>query len=211
MPAEHQAEEAALRRAIALDPNFAAAYADLAIAMSLGQARGLDTGADVTERAEWYARQAVRLDPNLAAAHLALGRVFVRLPDRFREAVRENLAALRLNPNDTTALNNVANYYVSVGDTQRVRCVGDRLISLDPNSNEAKIRGYWYVNAVDPGGRADNRAGRAGIARHGAGRPRHPRATRSSCSAISPAAEAETRAHHASSSRSTTSARVFGR
>jgi serine/threonine-protein kinase len=153
---EHQAEEAALRRAIALDSNFAAAYADLAVAMSLGQARGLDTGADVTERAEYYARQAVRLDPNLAAAHLALGRVFVRLPDRFREAVRENLAALRLNPNDTTALNNVANYYVSVGDTQRVRCVGDRLISLDPNSNEAKIRGYWYVNAVDPEGALSN-------------------------------------------------------
>jgi serine/threonine protein kinase/tetratricopeptide (TPR) repeat protein len=154
--AEHQAEEAALRRAIALDANFAAAYADLAIAMSLGQARGLDSGADVTERAEFYARQAVRLDPNLAAAHLALGRVFVRLPDRFREAVRENLAALRLNPNDTTALNNVANYYVSVGDTQRVRCLGDRLISLDPNSNEAKIRGYWYVNAVDPEGALSN-------------------------------------------------------
>jgi serine/threonine protein kinase/tetratricopeptide (TPR) repeat protein len=158
VPAEHQAEEAALRRAIALDSNFAAAYADLAIAMSLGQARGLDIGADVTERAEFYARQAVRLDPNLAAAHLALGRVFVRLPDRFREAVRENLAALRLNPNDTTALNNVANYYVSVGDTQRVRCVGDRLISLDPNSNEAKIRGYWYVNAVDPDGALSNAA-----------------------------------------------------
>ncbi|HEV7484466.1 MAG TPA: protein kinase [Thermoanaerobaculia bacterium] len=154
--AEHQAEEAALRRAIALDSNFAAAYADLAIAMSLGQARGLDTGADVTERAEFYARQAVRLDPNLAAAHLALGRVFVRLPERFREAVRENLAALRLNPNDTNALNNVANYYVSVGDTQRVRCLGDRLISLDPNSNEAKIRGYWYVNAVDPEGALTN-------------------------------------------------------
>jgi serine/threonine-protein kinase len=156
VPAEHQAEEAALRRAIALDSNFAAAYADLAVAMSLGQARGLDSGADVTQRAEFYARQAVRLDPNLAAAHLALGRVFVRLPDRFREAVRENLAALRLNPNDTTALNNVASYYVSVGDTQRVRCVGDRLISLDPNSNEAKIRGYWYVNAVDPDGALSN-------------------------------------------------------
>jgi serine/threonine protein kinase len=156
VPAEHQAEEAALRRAVALDSNFAAAYADLAIALSLGQARGLDTGADVIERAEFYARQAVRLDPNLATAHLALGRVFVRLPDRFREAVRENLAALRLNPNDTSALNNVANYYVSVGDTQRVRCLGDRLISLDPNSNEAKIRGYWYVNAVDPEGALTN-------------------------------------------------------
>lgn len=156
VPADHQAQEAALRSAISIDPNFAAAYADLAIAVSLGQARGLDSAPDSTARAEWYARQAVRLDPNLPAAHLALGRVFVRVPERFREAVRENLAALRLNPNDITALNNVANYYVSVGDTQRVRCLGDRLISLDPNANEAKIRGYWYVNAVDPEGALTN-------------------------------------------------------
>lgn len=156
VPADHQAQETALRRAIAIDPNFAAAYADLAIAMSLGQARGLDTAPDTIERATWYARQAVRLDPNLPAAHLALGRAFVKLPERFREAVRENLAALRLNPNDVDALNNVANFYVSVGDTQRVRCIGDRLVSLDPNSNEAKIRGYWYVNAVDPDGALAN-------------------------------------------------------
>ncbi|MEA2166354.1 MAG: eukaryotic-like serine/threonine-protein kinase [Thermoanaerobaculia bacterium] len=156
VPAEHQAQETALRRAIAYDPNFAAAYAEMAIAMSLGQARGLDTAPDTTERAAWYAHQAVRLDPHLAAAHLALGRVFVKDPERFREAVRENLAALQLNPNDINALNNVANFFVSIGDTQRVRCVGDRLISLDPNSNDAKIRGYWYVNAVDPEGALSN-------------------------------------------------------
>jgi serine/threonine-protein kinase len=156
VPAEHQAQEAALRRAISIDPNFAAAYAEMAIAMSLGQARGLDTAPDTTERAAWYAHQAVRLDPHLAAAHLALGRVFVKDPERFREAVRENLAALQLNPNDINALNNVANFFVSIGDTQRVRCVGDRLVSLDPNSNEAKIRGYWFVNAVDPEGALSN-------------------------------------------------------
>jgi serine/threonine protein kinase len=156
VPADHQTQEADLRRAIGFDPNFAAAYAELAIAMSLGQARGLDTAPDTTERATWYAHQAVRLDPHLAAAHLALGRVFVRDPERFREAVRENLAALQLNPNDINALNNVANFFVSIGDTQRVRCVGDRLVSLDPNSNEAKIRGYWYVNAVDPEGALSN-------------------------------------------------------
>jgi len=150
VPAEHDAQVAHLKRAIALDANFAAAYADLAIAMSLGQARGLARATDTPERAEWYARQAVRLDPNLADAHLALGRAFVRFPDRFTESVRENLAALRLSPNTTQALNTVGTYFISQGDTQKAQCITTRLMQIDPASNEAKTRGYQFVNAVDP-------------------------------------------------------------
>ncbi|HMC20391.1 MAG TPA: protein kinase [Thermoanaerobaculia bacterium] len=156
VPAEHKAQVTALKKAIALDPNFAAAYADLAIALSLGQARALDTEPDVAEKTEWYARQAVRLDPNLPASHLALGRAFVRFPDRFRESVREELTALRINANDAHALNSMATYFVSVGDTQKTQCIADRLVKLDPSSNEAKVRGYWYVNAVDPEGALQN-------------------------------------------------------
>jgi serine/threonine protein kinase len=159
-PKEHAAQIAALRRAIALDPNFAAAYAEMAVALSLGQARGFERDPDVAKRAEGFARQAVRLDPNLAEAHLALGRAFVRFPDRFRESVRENLAALRLNAKDIPALNTLATYFVSIGDTSKVTCVADRMMRIDPASNEVKIRGYWYVNAVDPEGALQN----AGVA-----------------------------------------------
>jgi eukaryotic-like serine/threonine-protein kinase len=150
VPADHDAQIAHLKHAIALDPGFAAAYADLAIALSLGQARGLSRAGDTPERAEWYARQAVRLDPNLPDAHLALGRAFVRFPDRFTESVRENLAALRLSPNTTQALNTVGTYFISQGDTQKAQCITNRLMQIDPASNEAKTRGYLFVNAVDP-------------------------------------------------------------
>jgi serine/threonine protein kinase/tetratricopeptide (TPR) repeat protein len=153
---DHAAQIAALKRAIALDPNFAAAYADLAIAMALGQARGLQTESNTLQMAEWYARQAVRIDPNLAQAHLALGRTFIRFPDRYRESVREVLAALRIDANDTHALNTMATYFIAAGDAQKAQCIGDRMISLDPSSNDAKIRGYWYVNAVDPEGALQN-------------------------------------------------------
>jgi serine/threonine protein kinase len=155
-PKNHAAQTAALRRAIAIDPNFAAAYAEMAVALSLGQVRGLERDADVAQRAEWYARQAVRLDPNLAEAHLALGRAFVRFPGRFRESVRENLAALRLNAKDAEALNTLGTYFVAIGDTSKVQCIADRLQRLDPNSTQWKIRGYWYVNAVDPEGALKN-------------------------------------------------------
>jgi tetratricopeptide (TPR) repeat protein len=153
---DYDAQIGALLRAIGLDPNFAAAYADLAIALSLGSARSLNLEPDAIDRAESYARQAVRLDPNLPQAHLALGRVFVRDPERFRESAREVLAALRLNASDTHALNSVVTYFVSTGEMQKAECVGERILRLDPSSNEAKIRGYWYVNAVDPEGALAN-------------------------------------------------------
>ena len=150
-PKRYAEQIAALKRAIALDPNFAAAYADLAATLSLGSARSLADPADLA-RAEWYARQAVRLDPNLPQAHLALGRVFVRDPERFRESVREVLAALRLESTDTQALHSVVTYFVSTGELEKAQCVGDRLVQIDPLSNEALTRGYWNINAVDPEG-----------------------------------------------------------
>ncbi len=150
------AQVKALETAIQLDPGFAAAYAELAIALSLGHTRSLATASDTIARAERYARQAVRLDPNLPQAHLALGRVFVRFPERYSESAREILAALRLNASDTYALHSVVTYFVSAGDFQKGQCVGERIIALDPSSNEAKTRGYWYVNAVDPEGAITN-------------------------------------------------------
>jgi serine/threonine-protein kinase len=156
VPRDFEAGIAALKRAIELDPNFAAAYADLAIALSIGQTRALTSDPNAIQKAEGYARQAVRLDPNLPASHLAMARVFVRYGDRFRESVRENLAALRLNPNETQALWVLATYFVSQGDLPKMQCVGDRLVQLDPFSNEAKTRGYWYVNAVDAQGALDH-------------------------------------------------------
>jgi len=155
-PEDHKAQLESLKKAIELDPNFAAAYADLAIALSLGQARGLAADDQTLQRAQWYARQAVRLDPNLEAGHLALARVFVRDPERYRESVRENLAALRLNTNDPQALQQLANYFVATGETTQAKCTFDRLVAIDPSSNEAKTRAYWNVNVLDPEGALRN-------------------------------------------------------
>ena len=150
LPQEHQQEVKLLEHAIGLDPKFAAAYADLAIALSLGQTRGLDTDPQVNARAERYARQAVRLDPNLAEAHLALGRTLVKYPDRFREAARENLAALRLNARDAQSIWTLVSFLVASGDKAQAQCITDYMVRLDPNSNEARTRGYLYINSLEP-------------------------------------------------------------
>ncbi|HEY4640875.1 MAG TPA: protein kinase [Thermoanaerobaculia bacterium] len=155
-PEDHKNQIEYLKKAIDLDPNFAAAYADLASALSLGQARGLASDDQTLQRAQWYARQAVRLDPNLASGHLALSRVFVRDPDRYRESVRENLAALRVNANDPQSLQQLANYFVATGETTQAKCMFDKLVAIDPSSNEAKTRAYWNVNVLDPEGAIQN-------------------------------------------------------
>ncbi len=155
-PEDHKAQIDYLKKATDLDPNFAAAYADLAITLSLGQARGLAADDETTQRATWYARQAVRIDPNLEAGHLALARVFVRDPERYRESVRENLAALRLNTNDTQALQMLANHFVATGDMTEAKCIVDHMASIDPSSNEARTRAYWNINIVDPDGALKN-------------------------------------------------------
>jgi serine/threonine-protein kinase len=151
-PAEFAAQMNHYKRAIELDPTFAGAYANLALAIAIGTARGQISDPAALQKAEWYARQAVRLDPNLPEAHLALGRVFVRMPGRFREATRENLAALRLGPNDTQGIWVLASYFVSTGDLSKVQCPVDRLVRLDPSSSEAKTRGYLNLNMIDPEG-----------------------------------------------------------
>ena len=152
VPAQIEQEIGYLKRAVALDPNFAAAYADLAIAIVLRKVRGFSTDAHDFEEAERYARQAVRLDANLASAHLALGRVLVRDPSRFRESVRENLAAIRLNPKDLQSLYTMVTYFVATGEAEKATCVANLMAQIDPKSNDVRSRGYFTVNAVDPEG-----------------------------------------------------------
>jgi len=140
IPARHAEEVAHLERAIALDPQFGAAYADLSIALSLGQVRGLNDAAQ-TER---LARDAVRLDPNLPAAHIALARALFATD--FRRSMLEIVAALRLNARDSQTMSILTSFFVLSGDEKRSQCLIDELPKVEPNSQEWLVRGYWYLN-----------------------------------------------------------------
>jgi TolB-like protein/Flp pilus assembly protein TadD len=87
------------REAIALDPEFAAAHAHLAYALSasgmLGYAK--DT-AKVVAEVRAAAEQAVSLDPNEPMGHYALGRAHL-VAGEIEMAVREMQTAIAINPN----------------------------------------------------------------------------------------------------------------
>ena len=86
------------RRAIALDPNFTAAYARLSYAMVISaiyfDASDVD---DLLDDALEHARTASRLDPDDATARFALGRVFLARRD-YDRSLAELKSAIELNP-----------------------------------------------------------------------------------------------------------------
>jgi adenylate cyclase len=81
------------QRALEIDPDYARAWALLAIS----QSNHLLLGGKTTENGWDAAQQALALDPNLAEAHAARGRILADAGD-FERALVEHELALRLDP-----------------------------------------------------------------------------------------------------------------
>jgi TolB-like protein/Tfp pilus assembly protein PilF len=96
------AAQALLKKAIAIDPNYARAPAILAVSHTFGSKMGWEDMATAVLAAERAALAALRADSEDPWAHLALGTVYVQLR-RFEDALAELEQALRLNPNFSLA------------------------------------------------------------------------------------------------------------
>jgi tetratricopeptide (TPR) repeat protein len=92
-----------LERSLAIDTNYARAYARLSSTHLTAWLNALDgdyLSVPTLDRAYQLARRAVQLDPNLPHAHLELGRILARR--REHEAAITELEKIRsLNPNFT--------------------------------------------------------------------------------------------------------------
>jgi adenylate cyclase len=90
-----------LERSIALDPNYARAYAALANSHLAAWYHPLDEDCHTAlKRAHQLARKAVQLDPNLPIAHAYLGMV-VTHEGQHEQSIAEFEKAIALNPNFT--------------------------------------------------------------------------------------------------------------
>jgi len=92
-----------LERSIALDPNYARAYAALANTHLAAWIQPLDEDhlrPAALERAHSFAGKAIRVDPNLPVAHACLGMVLT-FEGRHEQSVAEFEKAIALNPNFT--------------------------------------------------------------------------------------------------------------
>jgi adenylate cyclase len=102
--------------AIALDPGYALAYSQLAMALgtevTLG---GYDNPQNVLERAYGLAEKAVALDDSLAYSHIALGLLSIMYKKDWDKAIAEAQRAIALEPGSASGYGQLAIYLTLAG------------------------------------------------------------------------------------------------
>jgi TolB-like protein/Tfp pilus assembly protein PilF len=133
-PALHLLARDCLERAIALDPDYAEAWAWLS-EMYLDEYRfGYNQRPEPKplDRALNAARRAVALDPTSAMGHLALASAhyFRRELDQFEVAAEQ---ALALNPNNAFVLARLAVCFTGLGQLEHSKALARKAIALSPH------------------------------------------------------------------------------
>ncbi|SMF15723.1 TolB amino-terminal domain-containing protein [Alteromonadaceae bacterium Bs31] len=96
-----------LKKAIAIDPEFSKAYAEVALAYLAEIWEYSESREKQTRKAEAYVLKALALDSSSSRAHTALGRL-MRYQGHFSAAEMAFKKAIALNPNDIGALSSYA-------------------------------------------------------------------------------------------------------
>jgi TolB-like protein/DNA-binding winged helix-turn-helix (wHTH) protein len=132
----------ALETAIAIDPTFALAYAELAQAYVWKLFLFAPHERQWEEKAFVAVEKALSLDPHLAVAHLARGRLLWTPANHFphAKAIREYRRALDLNPSLDEARNQLALIYCHIGYFEEALRESQEAAFINPNNNLAVYR-----------------------------------------------------------------------
>jgi TolB-like protein/Flp pilus assembly protein TadD len=132
----------ALERAVAIDPTFASAFAELAQAYIWKLFLFSPHDRQWEEKAFVAVEKALALQPDLAVAHLARGRLLWTPANHFphAKAVREYRRALVLNPSLDEAHNQLALIYCHVGYFDDALRESRAAADANPNNNLAVFR-----------------------------------------------------------------------
>jgi eukaryotic-like serine/threonine-protein kinase len=119
------------KRALELDPDFAAAWSALADCHILRATRGMAPPAEAAREAEAAARRALELDPSLADAHVSIGVVQMHTGD-MQGSIRSLRHAVELNPALALAHNMLARALSTLERHEEALVAAQKSVSLDP-------------------------------------------------------------------------------
>jgi len=143
-PNNNEAAIKLFEQAVAADPNFAAAYAELARAYSI-KARffaPVPEKKKLNEEAEVDVEKALALDPNLAEGYFARGLILWTPYKRFphEQAVQSYKRALELNPNLDEAHHQLGFVYLHIGLLDKGWQELQRALAINPGNTLARYR-----------------------------------------------------------------------
>jgi serine/threonine protein kinase len=143
-PANNEAAIKLFRQAVAADPNFAAAYAELARAYSI-KVRFFAPVAEkkeLNEEAEVDVDKALALDPNLAEGYFARGLMLWTPYKRFphEQAVQSYKRAIELNPNLDEAHHQLGFVYLHIGLLDKGWQEIQKALAINPGNTLARYR-----------------------------------------------------------------------
>ena len=133
-----------LEKATTLDPNYAAAWAALALAYDFkGSFMSLP---GLSEKAVEAGRRAIALNPTLADAHRWIGSALLTL-GQFDEAIAAISEAVRLEPNDAGAHQSLARaHWIGRGDLDGGIAALERALEINPDLGYAHLQlGLLYA------------------------------------------------------------------
>ncbi|HMD18199.1 MAG TPA: protein kinase [Terriglobales bacterium] len=143
-PDNNEAAIKLFEQAVAADPNFAAAYAELARAYSI-KARffaPVPEKKKLNEEAEVDVEKALALDPNLAEGYFARGLILWTPYKRFphEQAVQSYKRALELNPNLDEAHHQLGFVYLHIGLLDKGWQEIQKALAINPGNSLARYR-----------------------------------------------------------------------
>ena len=131
-PADLDTAQRYFELALTKDPNYAPAYAGIAIVWASRQQVGFTAPSVAGPKAKEAARKAVELDESFAEAHLALASVLTYTDWDFARAEPEWNRTLELNPNYPDALVAHSLFLQIVGRPDEAMRQAERALALDP-------------------------------------------------------------------------------
>ncbi len=133
------------KKAVQLDPRYAAAYAGIADSYDAMATFGILLPTEAFPEAKNAALMALRLDPNLAEAHVSLGAIETKFDWNWKAAEEELRRAIALNPNYDLAHDAYSQLLIATGHPEAAIAEARRAFEVSPLGRQAIEQLPWIL------------------------------------------------------------------